>query len=38
MIQPEVEITELPNVTGAQGGRLVFTAEVTVRPEIDLPE
>ena len=38
MIQPEVEITELPNVTGAQGGRLVFTAEVTVRPEIALPE
>ena len=38
MIQPEVEITELPNVTGAQGGRLVFTAEVTVRPEIDLPD
>ena len=38
MIQPEVEITELPHVTGAQGGRLVFPAEVTVRPEIDLPE
>ena len=38
MAQPEVEVTELPNVTGAQGGRLVFTAEVTVRPEFDLPD
>ena len=38
MAQPSVEVTELPNVTGAQGGQLAFTAEVTVRPEIELPE
>ncbi|MCL3777995.1 MULTISPECIES: trigger factor [unclassified Actinomyces] len=38
MAQPEVEVTELPNLTGAQGGQLVFTAEVIVRPEIELPE
>ena len=38
MAQPEVEVSELPNVTGAQGGRLGFTAEVTVRPEFDLPD
>ncbi|QPL06161.1 MULTISPECIES: trigger factor [Actinomyces] len=38
MAQPEVEVTELPNLTGAQGGQLVFTAEVVVRPEIELPE
>ena len=38
MAQPEVEVTELPNVTGAQGGRLGFTAEVTVRPQLDLPD
>ena len=38
MGQPDVNVTELPNVTGAQGGQLVFTAEVDVRPEIDLPE
>ncbi|MDO4243181.1 MAG: trigger factor [Actinomyces sp.] len=36
--QPELEVTELPNVTGAQGGQLVFDAEVTVRPEFELPE
>lgn len=38
MLQPEVEITELPNVTGPQGGQLGFTAEVTVRPAIELPD
>lgn len=38
MAQPEVEVTELPNVSGPQGGQLGFTAEVTVRPEFDLPE
>lgn len=38
MLQPEVEITELPNVEGAQGGQLVFNAEVTVRPLIEIPE
>lgn len=37
MLQPEVEIAELPNVEGAPGGELVFTAEVTVRPEIEIP-
>ncbi|MDU0348839.1 trigger factor [Actinomyces sp. MRS3W] len=38
MTQPEIEVTELVNVTGPQGGQLGFTAEVTVRPEFDLPE
>lgn len=38
MAQPEVEIEELPNLEGANGGRLAFTAEVTVRPEFELPE
>ena len=38
MAQPEVSVTELPNVTGAQGGQLGFTAEVTVRPVFDLPD
>lgn len=38
MLQPEIEITELPNVTGEQGGQLVFTAEVNIRPEIEIPE
>lgn len=38
MLQPEIEVTELPNVTGEQGGQLVFTAEVTVRPEIEIPD
>ncbi|MEE6280378.1 trigger factor [Georgenia sunbinii] len=36
--QPEVDVTEVPAVTGAPGGKLVFTAEVDVRPEITLPE
>ena len=38
LMQPEVEITDLPNVTGPQGGQFVFSAEVTVRPLVDLPE
>ncbi|AYD89498.1 trigger factor [Actinomyces lilanjuaniae] len=38
MVQPEVEVAELPNVSGANGGQLVFTAEVTVRPEITIPD
>ena len=38
MLQPEVEITELPNIEGAQGGQLVFSAEVTVRPLIEIPD
>src|SRR5699024_4850543 len=36
--QPEVDVTETPNLTGAVGGQLVFTAEVDVRPEITLPD
>ncbi len=35
---PEVDITEVPAVTGPLGGQLVFTAEVEVRPEIVLPD
>lgn len=38
MGQPDIEVTELVNVTGPQGGQLAFTAEVTVRPEFELPE
>lgn len=36
--QPEVEVVEIPNTTGAQGGKLVFTAEVPVVPDFELPE
>ncbi|HLT85270.1 MAG TPA: trigger factor, partial [Phototrophicaceae bacterium] len=36
--QPEVDVTEVPNITGALGGQLTFTAEVDVRPEIALPD
>jgi len=35
--QPEVNVTEVPAVEGPLGGQLVFTAEVDVRPEIQLP-
>lgn len=35
--QPEVEISEIPAVTGPLSGQLVFAAEVDVRPEIVLP-
>ena len=38
MAQPTVDVTEIPNVTGAQGGQLVFTAEVDVVPAFELPE
>jgi trigger factor len=34
--QPEVEVTEVPDP--AQGGELKFTAEVDVRPTIELPD
>ncbi len=34
--QPEVDITSVPD--GGEDGELRFTAEVDVRPEIDLPE
>src|SRR5699024_881615 len=36
--QPDVDVTEVPNLTGAVGGQLTFTAEVDVRPEITLPD
>ncbi|MCL3860302.1 trigger factor [Actinotalea sp. K2] len=35
--QPEIEVTEIPALTGAEGG-LSFTAQVEVRPEIELPD
>ena len=38
MAQPEVDVTEIPNVTGPQGGQLIFTAEVAVVPPFELPE
>lgn len=38
MQQPQVEVTEIPNTTGEQGGQLVFTAEVPVVPDFELPE
>jgi trigger factor len=34
--QPEVDVTEVPDP--AKGGELRFTAEVDVRPELELPE
>ncbi|TXR57095.1 trigger factor [Quadrisphaera setariae] len=36
--QPEVEITEVPVGEGKDAGDLKFTAEVDVRPTIDLPD
>lgn len=38
MAQPEVEVTEIPNTEGEQGGQMVFTAEVDVVPAFELPE
>lgn len=35
--QPEIEVTEIPALTQADGG-LTFTAQVEVRPTIELPE
>ena len=35
--QPEVEISEVPGLDGAEEGELTFTVEVDVRPEITLP-
>ena len=35
--QPDIEVTEVPALTDAEGG-LSFTAQVEVRPEIELPE
>ncbi|EYR61936.1 trigger factor [Actinotalea ferrariae CF5-4] len=34
--QPEIEVTEVPALTGTEGG-LTFTAQVEVRPVIELP-
>ncbi|OKL54516.1 trigger factor [Bowdeniella nasicola] len=35
--QPTIDVTEIPNATGELGGKLAFTAEVDVRPEIEFP-
>jgi len=35
--QPEIEVTAVPALTEADGG-LSFTAQVEVRPELDLPD
>ena len=36
--RPNIEVTEVPAVSGPLGGQLVFVAEVDVRPEFELPE
>ena len=36
--QPEVEVTEIPNTEGEQGGKLSFTATVDVVPAFELPK
>lgn len=36
--QPEVDITEWPNMEGAAGGKLVVEISVDTRPEINLPD
>ncbi|MCD4556690.1 trigger factor [Schaalia sp. lx-100] len=38
MAQPDVEVTEIPQTTGEYGGILIFTAEVDVVPDFELPE
>lgn len=35
---PEVDVTEVPATEGEPGGQLVFTAEVDVIPDFELPE
>ena len=35
--QPEVEVTKVPGLVAGDQGDLVFTAEVEVRPEIEVP-
>jgi trigger factor len=35
--QPEIEVTEVPALTGTEGG-LTFTAQVEVRPAVELPD
>jgi trigger factor len=36
--QPEIDVTTVPGLTAGDEGDLVFTAEVEVRPEIEIPE
>ena len=36
--RPEVEVTEIPGLDGAEDGELRFTVEQDVRPEIALPD
>ena len=36
--QPDVDITEWPNMEGAAGGKLVVEISVDTRPEINLPD
>lgn len=38
MAQPDVEVTQIPNTTGEPGGELVFTAEVAIVPDFEVPE
>ena len=35
--QPDIEVTEIPALTGTEGG-LTFTAQVEVRPDLTLPD
>ncbi|MBF0972287.1 MAG: trigger factor [Actinomyces graevenitzii] len=37
LLQPEIEIVEIPAVTGPISGQFSFTATVTVRPEFEIP-
>lgn len=37
MAQPEIEVVEILNTTGAQGGQLKFTAEVDHVPSFEVP-
>ncbi len=38
MAQPDVEVTEIPATSGTPGGQLVFTADVAVVPDFEIPE
>lgn len=38
MGQPNVDVTDTPNIEGEAGGDLKFTVEVEVRPEVKLPD
>ena len=37
LLQPEIEIVEIPAVNGPISGQFSFTATVTVRPEFEIP-